>query len=109
MEQKRSITFIWPESNGKMTMVFSRSGSAEFVSILYTGRKASDPLGLLQASALLKAGVANYVKLDGGGRNRWGDYAGVGSDPADTLKVWFYSMYASAVNTWGTWIGSAFF
>ncbi len=100
---------VMPDSNGNMTMVFSRSGASEFVSIFYTGRKAADPIGLLQSSALFKAGVANYVKLDGSGRNRWGDYAGVGSDPADTLKVWFYSLYAVAGNNWATQIGASKF
>ena len=65
--------------------------------------------GTLQASALLKGGVANYVGLDSGGRNRWGDYNGVAADPANARLIWFYSEYASAVNTWGTWVGSSFF
>ena len=76
---------------------------------MYSGRKASDALGTLQGSALLKAGVAHYTALDGSGRNRWGDYNGVAADPSNPRVIWFYSMYASAANTWGTWIGSAFF
>ena len=100
---------IAPDGNGNVTMVFSRAGTNEFGTIAYTGRRATDPLGTLQGSAVLKAGVANYVALDSGGRNRWGDYNGVASDPANNRAVWFYSMYASAVNTWGTWVGSAFF
>lgn len=98
-----------PDNNGNMTMVFSRCGAAEFGSILYTGRRSTDPLGTLQSSALLKAGVAHYAALDSGGRNRWGDYNGVASDPANPRLIWFYSLYASAVNTWGTWVGSSFF
>ena len=38
-------------------MVFSQSGAGRFGSISYTGRRATDPPGMLQASALLKAGV----------------------------------------------------
>lgn len=98
-----------PDNNGNLTMVFSRSGSTAFGGILYTGRRSTDPLGSLQPSALLKDGVARYVKLDDDGRNRWGDYAGVAADPANPRVIWFYSEYASAVNTWGTWVGSAFF
>ena len=100
---------VCPDNNGNMDMVFSRSGTGEFGSILYTGRKATDPLGTLQSSAMLKAGVAHYSKLDNSGRNRWGDYNGVASDPSNSRVIWFYSMYASAVDTWGTWVGSAFF
>jgi len=98
-----------PDNNGNLTMVFSRSGAGEFGSILYTGRRATDPLGTLQPSAMLKAGVAHYAALDGGGRNRWGDYAGVAADPANPRLIWFYSEFASAPNTWGTWVGSSFF
>ncbi len=97
------------DGNGNMTMVFSRSGPNEFGSVLYTGRRSTDPLGSLQGSAMLKAGLAHYKALDSGGRNRWGDYAGVAADPVDARKVWFYSEYASAINTWGTWVGSAVF
>ena len=98
-----------PDNNGNMTMVFSRCSTAEFGSILFTGRKATDPLGQLQGSVLLKAGVANYVAKDNSGRNRWGDYAGVAADPANVRLVWFYSMYVAALNQWGTYVGSAFF
>lgn len=100
---------VMPDSNGNMTMVFSRSGATEFAAVLYTGRKAADPAGQLQASALLKAGAANYKRLDGSDRNRWGDYAGVGNDPSDTLKTWIYSLYASSGNNWATQIGATKF
>jgi len=98
-----------PDNNGNVTMVFSRAGTTEFGSIFFTGRRSTDPLGSLQGSAMLKAGVAHYASLDNGGRNRWGDYNGIGSDPANPRLVWFYSEFASAVDTWATWIGSAFF
>ena len=98
-----------PDNNGNMIMVFSRSGPSEFGSILYTGRRSTDPLGTLQPSALLKAGVAHYDRKDGQGRNRWGDYNGVASDPANPRLIWFYSEYASAPDTWATWVGSSFF
>jgi hypothetical protein len=100
---------LCPDNNGNMTLVFSRSGSNEFGSILYTGRRSTDAPGTLQASALLKAGTAHYARLDGSGRNRWGDYNGIASDPANPRQIWFYSEYASAVDTWGTWVGSSFF
>jgi len=51
-----------PDNNGNMTMVFSRSGASGFGSMLYTGRRSIDPLGTLQASVLLKAGVAHYFR-----------------------------------------------
>ena len=98
-----------PDNNGNLLMVFSRSGSTEFAQSRHTGRRASDALGKLQTSALIKAGTANYKALDGGGRNRWGDYAGVAADPANNRAVWFYSMHALAGNQWGTRVASALF
>ena len=89
-----------PDNNGNVTIVFSRSGPSEFGSIRYTGRRATDLLGTLQASTLLKAGSAHYARLDDGGRNRWGDYNGVAADPANPRLVWFYSEYAAAPDTW---------
>jgi hypothetical protein len=100
---------ICPDANGNVTMVFSRSGPTEAGSIAFTGRLSTDPVGTMQGSAVLKAGTAKYVAMDGGGRNRWGDYNGVASDPANSRVIWFYSMFASALNTWSTWVGSAFF
>ncbi len=98
-----------PDNNGNLLMVFSRSGATEFAQTRHTGRRSSDPLGKLQTSALLKAGSANYKALDGGGRNRWGDYAGVAADPTNSRVVWFYSMHAAAGNQWATRVGSALF
>jgi hypothetical protein len=98
-----------PDGNGNFVLVFSRSGPNEFGSIGYTGRRSTDPLGTLQPSALLKAGVAHYQGLDSHGRNRWGDYNGVAADPSSPRVIWMYSEFASAVDTWGTWVGSTFF
>ncbi|MCH8044798.1 MAG: hypothetical protein IID44_13880 [Planctomycetes bacterium] len=101
---------ITPDANGSMVIVFSRCSPTEFASIRYTGRRATDSVGQLQNSALLKSGEANYVGKDTGGRNRWGDYAGISLDPINSRTVWFYSMYADKpANTWGTWVGSAAF
>jgi hypothetical protein len=100
---------VQPDGNGNMVMVFSRSSSVEFVGIYFTGRQAADPLGQLQPSVPLKLGAASSVHLDGFGRNRWGDYAGIANDPTDNRTVWMYSMFASAGNQWGTWIGATRF
>jgi hypothetical protein len=100
---------VMPDTNGNMIMAFSRSGANEFASIFFTGRRAADPVGQLQASMLLKAGVANYLGLDGSGRNRWGDYNGISVDPDSGREIWFYSEYANTGPTWATWIGSAQF
>jgi hypothetical protein len=101
-----SYPAVMPNNNGDMIMVFSRCGSNEFGSIRFTGRKAADSLGALRNSSTLKTGIAGYLGLDGSGRNRWGDYAGIAADPGNPASVWFYSLFA-VPGTWATWIGSA--
>jgi hypothetical protein len=100
---------VMPDTNGNMFMVCCRSGTSEYASIRYTGRKSTDPLGQLQPSVLLKAGAGNSQRIDTQGRNRWGDYAGIAVDPGDQRQVWFYSMFADVGNKWGTWVGAARF
>ncbi|MGL4549812.1 MAG: hypothetical protein ACRC33_01385 [Gemmataceae bacterium] len=100
---------LMPDTNGNMTLVFCRSGANEYASIYLSGRAAADPLGKLQSSVLLKAGGGNSQRVDGSGRNRWGDYAGIAVDPQDGRNVWVYSMFADANNKWGTWVGVARF
>jgi hypothetical protein len=97
---------VMPDNSGNMLMVFSRSGPAEFGSVYFTGRKATDPLGTLLGSFLLKAGTANYNNVVNG-LNRWGDYAGIAADPVNGQLIWFYSLFAAATTNWATWVGSA--
>jgi hypothetical protein len=96
-----------PDNNGNAIMVCAVSSKTQFASIYFTGRTATDPVGQLRPTLLLKAGTANYVGTDDSGRNRWGDYAGVAGDPATTTTIWFYSMFVESPNHWGTWVGSA--
>jgi hypothetical protein len=84
-------------------VVFSRSGSSEYAGIRYTGRQSGDTP--LESSELLMAGQGYYVNYDGSGRNRWGDYNGIGIDPTVWGTSWIYSEYATDSNTWGTRIG----
>lgn len=102
---------VMVDSNNNLFIGFTRSGLTEFASGRYTGRLVTDAPGL-QASALLKAGEANYVR---GSPNRWGDYLGIALDPVDNSKVWMFLEYATSVGPgandgrWGTWFGTASF
>lgn len=106
---------VQPDGNGNAVMAFTRSGTNEYASARYTGRRAVDPPGLMP-SVLLKAGEDNYVKTFGGPRNRWGDYMGIARDPIDSSTVWMFAQYAAASvgpgandDRWGTWFGSVTF
>jgi len=103
-----SFPAVMPDDNGNMVMTFSRCGATEFGSIYFTGRRATDALGTLQSSTLLIAGTSYYVKKDRNGINRWGDYAGIASDPMNSGLIWFYALYADTGNNWATHVGSAF-
>jgi len=85
-------------------ITYSRSGETEYVGAYVTGRRKTDSPGLAP-SVPVKAGLSNYVRV-GGGRNRWGDYSGIGLDPEDGKSVWTLTEYAAqSANTYGTWVG----
>jgi len=95
---------VMVDASDNLALVFARSSASQFGSARYTARLVTDPANTLQPSALLKAGAATYLTLDSIGRNRWGDYLGVGLDPSDG-SVWLLGEYAASSTTWGTWVG----
>jgi hypothetical protein len=94
---------------GDMALGYSKSSTSMWPSVWYTGRKATDAAGTLQAEAELKAGEIAYTAFDSVPR-RWGDYTEMTIDPAGTT-FWYLGEYSRSVGTsssgrWGTWIGS---
>lgn len=51
---------------------------------------------------VLKAGVSDFVRLDGSGRNRWGDYSSTTLDPQDPRRFWTIQEYVSATDIYTT-------
>jgi len=49
---------------------------------------------------LLASGVASYERLDGSGRNRWGDYSATQVDPNDPRSFWTFQEFVSAEDEW---------
>lgn len=96
---------ITPDAEGNILMVFNRSSATEFAGVRFCGRHATDPAGMMSASGLLMGGKSYYVYKDTYGRNRWGDYSGIGLDPVDTSSVWVYGEYSKSKTTWGTHVG----
>ena len=92
---------------GNMAIGYNASSAAINPGIRYNTRMANDPLNTLSGGEATM--IAGSGSQGSGNGNRWGDYNGIAADPSNARVIWFYSMYASAVNTWGTWIGSAFF
>jgi hypothetical protein len=94
---------------GDMALGYSKSSTSTWPSVWYTGRKATDAAGTLQAEAQLKAGEIAYTAFDTAPR-RWGDYTEMTIDPAGTT-FWYLGEYSRSAGTsssgrWGTWIGS---
>jgi hypothetical protein len=68
--------------------VTKTSSPTVFASLRYTGRTASDPLGVMSlAETTVAAGAA--VETSG----RWGDYYQMTVDPVDDCTFWFVGMY----------------
>ncbi len=99
---------IMPNGQGHAVMGFSGVAATEFVGAYFTGRLNGEAAGSMGSVTLIKAGAAAYQRLDGSGRNRWGDYSYTSLDPADDMSLWTIQEYASAtVNLWGTWVAQA--
>jgi hypothetical protein len=100
---------VYADELGDAVLVFNRSGTSEYVGVHFTAKLVSS--SIWEASQLLKAGEAPYVRLDGFGRNRWGDYSGAALDPtgATPRSIWIYGEYARPSNEWRTWIGEVNF
>ena len=94
-----------------MAVGYTKSSTSMFPSIFYTGRKAGDAPGTLQAEAQLKAGEIAYTAFDPQPR-RWGDYTEMTIAP-DGTTFWYLGEYSKNTGTtsgrWGTWIGSMSF
>lgn len=102
------------DHQGNQAVAYSTSSPADFPSLAYAGRLASDPLNALtQGEAQLYAGqgsqnVAFFAPPEG----RWGDYSALTVDPTDDCTFWYVNEYFNAAGTtdpgapWRTRIGS---
>ena len=93
---------------GDVAVGYTKSSTSMWPSVFYTGRKAGDAAGTLQAEAQLKAGELAYTAFDSAPR-RWGDYTEMTIAP-DGTTFWYLGEYSKNTGTnngrWGTWIGS---
>lgn len=93
------------DNAGNMALGYSKSGTSLSPGIYYTGRLATDTLGLMtQGETTLQAGIGSQ----NGGLNRWGDYSAMSIDPVDDCTFWYTSEYlqTSGSYNWNTRIGS---
>jgi len=86
--------------SGAIAVGFSGSDDATYVSSYAIAGQFDGTTVTWGTEQLLHAGVANYNVVDGGGRNRWGDYSALQVDPSDPTRFWTIQEFASATNQW---------
>jgi hypothetical protein len=95
--------------NSDALIGYSRFSASQYAGAGYAFRAASDPAGTLRTSATLKDGQAPYYKINGGTRNKWGDFSNSSIDPLNDTDFWTIQEYAAlpsgSVDRWGTWWG----
>ncbi|MCP4592781.1 MAG: hypothetical protein GY842_18765, partial [bacterium] len=91
------------DAAGNMALGYSRSGTASFPSVYFTGRESADPAGTLQAESVCIDGSGSQL-----GTDRWGDYSTVSVDPVDNCTFWLTNEYVEVTGTfeWDTQICS---
>ena len=103
-----SYPAVAANSAGGIVVPFQYSGATVYLSNRYTARAGTETS--LQNSSPLGTGTGCYVRLDGSGRNRQGDYSGASYD-ASTGKFWVMGEHSSGTsstcsnNTWTARIG----
>ncbi len=78
------------DTDGNIGLGFTVSSENKRVSLRYTGRYASDPLGMMTVTEY--EAVTGTGAIQSGGR--YGDYSQMGVDPVDGNTFWFTSEYA---------------
>ncbi|NOX19530.1 MAG: T9SS type A sorting domain-containing protein, partial [Chlorobi bacterium] len=84
---------------GDVLITFSRSSLEDYASSYFAFIPVST--GLPDKSYILNQGASTYEKTFGSGRNRWGDYNGAWTDPADNNVFWVHTEYVFKTNKWG--------
>ena len=99
----RFMGSIAMDGSGNIALGYSVSSNTMNPAIRYATRVPGDPLGTLQAEAVLINGAGSQT-----GSNRWGDYSAMGIDPADDCTFYYTSEYypVSASTTWKTRVGA---
>ncbi len=85
------------DGNGNMGIGYGITGADKFLSLRFSGRKSSDPLGTLSIDENeFITGQANTPF------HRWGDYSAIAVDPVNDRTFWYTGEYMSADGSWNT-------
>ena len=87
----RSVTSVAMDGSGGIVLGYTLTSSTVYPSIRYAGRRAWDAPGTMAyVDIVAQAGTGSQSSYD-----RWGDYSGIGVDPADDCTFWFTTEYMS--------------
>ncbi len=90
---------------GNIALGYSTASSTVFPSVRYTGRLASDPLGVMaQGESSIISGTGSQTDSAA----RWGDYSSMTLDPVDDCTFWYTQEYyaVTSARDWQTRIAS---
>lgn len=106
--KSRWLGSIAMNGNGDIALGYTLSGSADYPSIYFTGRKSTDALGTMTIpESPIIVGSASMS-----GADRWGDYAMMSVDPSDNKTFWHTNEYIGTYGgsyPWSTRIASFIF
>ncbi len=85
----RYMAGICMDGSGNIAMAFNASSESEFVSMRFTGRLASDPLGVMTIPENTVAIGTNTINSFG----RFGDYGHMSIDPTNDRTFWYTGEY----------------
>jgi hypothetical protein len=90
------------DAHGNLGVGFSGSHANAYCSTFVTGRRAVDPAGQTAPPIKVKDGEAPWNRVDGAGRNRFGDYSHIDVEAVDDLGFWTVQEYIWQNNVWRT-------
>ncbi|MBL4624802.1 MAG: T9SS type A sorting domain-containing protein [Flavobacteriales bacterium] len=89
-DENRWCGSICMDFQGNIGLAYSVSGSVIYPSIRYTGRLVDDPIGQM---TIAEEVIVDGTSVQGGGNNRFGDYAQMTIDPTDDATFWHTGEY----------------
>ncbi|MER3495771.1 MAG: hypothetical protein C4320_02480 [Armatimonadota bacterium] len=99
--------YLFPAINidpfGNYGMTFSKIDPASGYFVMASGRKPSDPVGLMGRPSVLETGLSRIYR---GFSSRWGDYHDLECDPSDPLAFWAVGMAPDGDGRWLTFAKS---
>ncbi len=87
----RSVTSVAMDGSGGIALGYTLTSSTIYPSIRYAGRHPWDAPGTMAyVDVVAQPGSGSQASYD-----RWGDYSGIGIDPADDCTFWYTTEYMS--------------